>query len=223
MSDQPLTNRPMAKRYSFADDKREIREQLDRWGTFLLANLIWAICSLPVITLPASTAGLFAVMSGRARGEPGELFSTFFNAARKLGLKASGLALIDLVFGGWIVLNFTIFPQMGEGNPAAIIAQSVTLFAGAMLVLANLYAWSLLVAVQMTFKELISASLKLVFAYPLWSIGVLIAAAIPVMIGLLLPQGVFVFVVMSAVAWIIAAGTWRVIRRHVDEADILTF
>lgn len=211
------------RRYSVAEEHGEIREQFDRWGTFLLANVLWAICSLPLVTLPAATAGLFAVMSARARGSSANFLPIFFGAARRLWWKATLLMLIDAAFGGWVALNLSILPAMGASNPAALFSMSVTLFAGIMLVLANLYAWSLLVLVDLPFKGLVSAAIQLVFSYPLWSLGVLIAAALPVGIGLILPQGVFVFAVASICAWIITAGTWRVIRKHVSEDALLSF
>lgn len=211
------------KSYSYADERRELRDQFDRWGTFLLANVLWAICSLPIVTLPAATAGLFAVLSARARGESADLFPTFFGAARRLWFKATILIVIDAVFGGWVALNLTILPRMGIDQPAALLSLSFTIFAGAALALANLYAWSLLVLVDLPPRALIGGALRLAFSYPLRSFGVLIAAALPVGVGLLLPQGVFVFAVLSACAWIITAGTWGVIRRHVDETQLLTF
>jgi hypothetical protein len=61
---------------------------------------------------------------------------------------------------------------------------------------------------------------QLVFAYPLWSVGVLLAACVPVVISLLLPMGVFMLATAAATALIITAGTWRVMRRHLSESDV---
>ncbi len=198
-----------------AEDRAEIGGQLEKWASFILANLLWGIFSLPLVTMPAATAGLFAVMSKRARGEQVELFSEFFGAARRLWLKATALMLINLLAGGFLALNLLILTQMDTADPAAFVARSLTLFGAAALLLANLYAWSLLVVVDLPLKALIGAAVRLAFSYPLWSAGVLVAALIPIGISLLLPVGVFMLATASACAWIITAGTWRVMRKHV--------
>ena len=50
---------------------------------------------------------------------------------------------------------------------------------------------------------------------------VLIAAVIPVLFSLLLPQAIFLIATVSGFPLIINWGTWRVIRRHLtpDETD----
>nr|PZN54433.1 MAG: hypothetical protein DIU68_10575 [Chloroflexota bacterium] len=117
-------------------------------------------------------------------------------------------------------LNLMILPYMDlSGDPFAFMARSVTLFMVIALLLTNLYAWTLLVLLEeMPLKSLIRSAVQLAFARPLWSAGVLVAAALPVGVSLLLPRGVFVFITVSAVAFIVCAGTWRVIRDYLPEA-----
>ena len=200
-------------------DRDEIGGQLEKWASFVLANILWGIVSLPLITLPAATAGLFAVMSKRARGEPVELFSAFFEAMRRYGLKATVMGLVTVVAVGFVLLNLAIVGQMG-GDPVAWLARSLTVFAGVMFLLASLYAWSLLVVVEMPLITLAKAAVQLVFAYPLWSVGVLLAACVPAVVSVLLPMGVFMLGTASATVLIITAGTWRVMRRHLSESDL---
>src|SRR5690606_38990866 len=113
--------------------------------------------------------------------------------------KATLLAGVNLLAGGLIALNLAIFPQMDmTGDPLAFGARSVTLFAAALLLLGNLYAWPLLVLLEtMPFSRLLKSALQLVFAYPLWSVGVLAAATLPVAVSLLLPRGIFVLATAS--------------------------
>ena len=88
------------------EERDELATHIEGWATFIFSNLIWALLSLPLVTLPAATAGLFAYMSGRARGVPGELFSVFLGAMRRLWLKATLLVGLDVALGALIVLNF---------------------------------------------------------------------------------------------------------------------
>jgi ABC-type multidrug transport system permease subunit len=68
-----------------------------------------------------------------------------------------------------------------------------------------------------SFKRLVENSVRLTFAYPLRSLGVLAATALTVAISFLLPRGIFVVATASVCVWIINLGTWRVIRRHLPQ------
>lgn len=199
-----------------------MREQAEQWANFVLANLLWSLCAIPVITIPAATAGLFAVMSGQMRGKPSSLFEEFFGTMRRLWLKATAIAVLDLLVAGLLAANLLIFRLMNTLDLMGFLARSVTLFVGLALLLTNLYVWSLMVISNMPIRQLIETSYKLMFAHPLWSCGVLIAAAIPVAISLLLPRAVFLLVTVSACALIISRGTWPIIQRHLSQ-DALTY
>jgi uncharacterized membrane protein YesL len=195
-------------------DVLNLLEQVDKWGVFVLVNLLWVVLSIPLITMPAATAGLFAVMTRWSRGENPELFQTFFSAMRRYAVKATLLMALNLAAGGLIVLNLTILPFMSGSDPIAFLARSVTLFAGIMLILVNFYVWALLVQIDMPLQQLITVSIRFVFMYPVWTLGILLAAVLPILISWILPQAVFLLVTVSAIAWIICRGTWHVIRQH---------
>src|SRR5260221_12626755 len=119
--------------------------KLEHWASFVLANLLWSIFVIPIVTIPAATAGLFSIMSKRARGQQHELFQEFFGTMRRLWLKATIVALVDLLLGALLVVNLSIFPMMSANDVLGIISRSVTLFVGLLAVLVNLCLWSLLV------------------------------------------------------------------------------
>ena len=199
-------------------ERAELAEHVEKWGTFVLANIVWAILSIPVITLPAATAGLFTFMSARARGQQPDFFRTFFEGVMLHWRKATLIAALDVVIGVVIALNLAILPRMEVNtDPIAFLSRSVTVFAVLALLLINLYAWSLMpVLEKLSAWQLITASARLVFTHPLWSLGVLIVAAIPVIFSLLLPQGILVIATASTCALIICKGTWHVIRQHLS-------
>ena len=182
----------MFRRLFGGEENAEFADQVEKWGAFILANILWSILSAFIITMPAATAGLFAVMSERARGKPYNVFQQFFGAMTRLWLKATLLMGINILVGGLVALNLSIFPRMDMSDPFAFVARSVTIAVAAAALLVNLYAWSLLVVLDVPLRSILAAAFKLAFAYPLWSIGVMIAAAAPIIISLMLPQGVFV-------------------------------
>jgi uncharacterized membrane protein YesL len=101
------------------------------------------------------------------------------------------------------------------------LSRSVTLFVALTLLLMNLYVWSLMVISDLTIRELIEISFKLIIMRPLWSCGVLILAVIPIAISLLLPRAAFLLITVSATILIITMGTWPIIQRYVPE-ELLT-
>lgn len=197
----------------------DLWEQLDRWGIFILANLLWVALAIPLITLPAATAGLFATMSRWTRGKPPELFQEFFGGMRRYWLTSTLLVLLDVAIGGLLVFNLSVFPMMDLANPVTFLSRTVTLFAALILVLVNLYAWPLLVVLEMPIRPLLAASLKLAMMHPLASIGIVAATCVPAVISLLLPQALLLFVTFSCSVFIWTWGTWRIIRRHISDDD----
>ena len=195
-------------------------EQAEKWASFVLANLLWVLFVIPVVTIPAATAGVFAVMSEQIRGKPPQPFQRFFGAMRRLWLKATVVALVDLLVGGLIAVNLSILGQMQAFDVMRILASSATLFVGLALLLTNLYLWSLMVISDMPLRQLIEMSYKLMFAHPLRSGGVLIAAAVPVIISLLLPRAFFLLVTVSTCVFVINRGTWPIIREHIPETTL---
>lgn len=208
----------MAARQAY-DERAELAAQAEKWGTFILANILWALASIPLVTIPAATAGIFAVLAKPARGEPVEVIHEFFDAMRQYGRRATLLALLDIGVGGLIALNLLIMLQMNPSDVLAWAARSVTLFAGLALLLVNLYAWPLLVTLDLPLRPLLASSCRLVFTYPLWSLGVLAAAAVPALFSLLLPQAIFLIATVSCCVLIVNLGAWRVIRRHLPPGD----
>ena len=56
---------------------------VDKITTVVLANLLWFIFAVLIVTLPAATAGLFAVLVPLVRGRDVEIFATFFGTMRR--------------------------------------------------------------------------------------------------------------------------------------------
>ncbi len=211
-----MSRRASTKQSTPSSERAELAEQAEKWGALILANILWAILSIPLITMPAATAGLFNYMSARVRGLQPDFFRVFFEGMRLYWRKATVIGLIDALVGGLVILNVSIFPYMDfRADPIAFLSRSVTIFAALALLLINLYAWSLMVILPaLTIRQILVNAAMFVFTHPLWSIVVLIAAVLPVVISLFLPRGMFVIATASACVLIVCMGTWRVIRQH---------
>jgi uncharacterized membrane protein YesL len=198
----------------------EFFDLIDRLGTFVLANLFWVLFSLPLVTLPIATAGLFATITPMAQRKPSEVFQKFFSGMRQYWRKAMLMGIIDAILAALVVANFSIFRLMNMAQPIAVISQSVTLCVAAIAIMVNLYFWPLMVTVDLPFRELLDTSVRFVFMHPLWSIVMLLMVlAILAITLLLLPRAALILVTISAVAWVTSWAAWRIIQRYVVESD----
>jgi uncharacterized membrane protein YesL len=194
---------------------------LDKAVSFIMANLLWVLLSIPLVTLPAATAGLFATMSLWARGEPTEVLQDFFGGARQHWRKASSIVVLDLLLGSLVVLNFSLFRRMNMSPPITLLSQSITLFVAVTLIMVNLYLWPLMVTFgDFSLRRLVDTSLRLVFIHPLWSLVMLILALLPFVLSFLLPVAVLVLASFSTFALIVSWAALRVIRRYFPEPKV---
>jgi uncharacterized membrane protein YesL len=182
-------------------------EHIDYWSSILLVNLLWVVCSLPLVTMPAATAGLFAVTARMVRGQPLNVYHTFFEAMREHWKMSTVLMLLNLGAGLLIAVNLSIFPMMSTLNPMVILSRSVTLFASLLLLMVNGYAWPLLVTHALPVRTLLRTALILTFTHPLHSVGLVLALILPIAISLFLPAATFVLITFSvmgfAVNWVV--------------------
>ena len=198
----------------------ELFDLLDRAANFVLANLLWVVLSIPLVTLPAATAGLFATMTPWARGKPTEVFRDFLSGVREHWRKATVVGLIDVLIGGLIYLNFVAFQRMDMSNPIAIVSRSVTLFAALATIMVNLYLWPMMVSFDMPVRRLVENSVRLVFAHPLWSFTMHIIALAPLVVSLFLPGAIWILATFSAVALLDSKAAWRIIQRYSSDSEI---
>jgi uncharacterized membrane protein YesL len=190
-------------------------------STFILLNMLWLFCSVLLVTLPAATAALFAVLAPWARGQsPSQPLANFFVAIRRYWLKATAVALIDLVLGALVIFNFLVLRQMGIEQIPVVISLTVTVILAVLLVLSNIYVWPLLITLDLPLRLLLKNSLKLGVAHPFWAFLVTIMAVLPFGVSLILPRFFFLTVTFATSTLIINWGAWRIIRRYLDETEI---
>ena len=62
-------------------------------------NILWLICSIPIVTIGASTAALYSIMLKFVRNEEGYIFRGFFKAFKENFKQSTIIWLILLVLG----------------------------------------------------------------------------------------------------------------------------
>lgn len=89
---------------------------LSRLWDMLKLNILWVLCSLPVVTIGASTAAAFSItlkMVDDREGYVARAFLQAFKANLKQGIPAG---ILNIVFAYALYLDFQLFHAV-EGNP----------------------------------------------------------------------------------------------------------
>lgn len=201
-----------------AEQRRARRaELLDKAMSFILLNMLWAVFASLLVTLPAATAGLFATITPWVRGELSEPFRDFFGGIRQHWQQSTVIGLLDAGIAALIMLNLSILNNMEVPSLPALLSRNVAFFLIAALLLINLYIWPLLVTFDLSTRQLIKVSLRLVVLHPLWSIFATALALVPLLLALILPRFVAVLLVFSGWALLGSWGAWRVIEPYQRE------
>ena len=185
---------------------------LDHWSTPLMANLLWALLSVLVITFPLALVGLLGVMFRWATDRNPQVFAVFFGTIRRTWYKAYLAAVLDIAVAGLVLLNLRIFELMGTSDVLIFLSRGVTFSVAILLILINIYLWTLIAVWDVPFKRLLKLAIQLVFAQPLWTLAIGIGCAAIVIFSIFLP--VAVLVVLHGSGCGIRRQPRYVVRRH---------
>lgn len=126
-------------------------------------NLLWFICSLPIVTAGASTAALYAVSLKIARNEEGDITRQFFAAFRDNFAQATQVWLILLACGGMLGADIYVLTHLraaATGVMAIVLTIMLAMVIVACIALAIvvMYAFPLIASVENTNGAMIKNS-----------------------------------------------------------------
>ncbi|MCC7021769.1 MAG: DUF624 domain-containing protein, partial [Thermomicrobiales bacterium] len=119
-----------------------------RMGIMVTANLLWLLLSLPIVTWPAATAGLFALVRQVVQEELGEAprdarLADFWAGFRQHGLRGTLLALLDLAGLTAIVVALAFYLQ-SPAEPLRWLSGPIAMI-GLVWLMAQIYLFPLLI------------------------------------------------------------------------------
>lgn len=126
-------------------------------------NLIWFACSIPIVTVGASTTALYYVMLKLARGEEGNVTTMFFRAFKENFKQATILWLIMLAGGIFLGLDGYILANLRKtaAGPLAVfwtILLAVVIAAAVFYVIVLIYLFPLVASVRNTNRAMLKNS-----------------------------------------------------------------
>lgn len=128
----------------------------------MLLNVLWLVCSLPVITIGASTTACYYVCLRLTRGEA-SVTKDFFRSFRQNFKQATILWLILLAAAAFLVFDF-YFLEALSGTIKEIL-NVLLLMISAVCIFVTLYAFPLLAQFDNTLKKNLQNALLLSFRH----------------------------------------------------------
>ena len=92
---------------SFFNYDNPVWRFIGKFWDVLVVNILWVICSIPIVTVGASTTAMYYVTLRLARDEDGYIFRSFLKSFKQNFKQATAIWMVFLVTG--ILLGFDIF------------------------------------------------------------------------------------------------------------------
>lgn len=193
---------------------------LGRWLAFfldaLLISLAWVVCSIPIVTIGASTAALHRVAQNWMRDRSDCDLKTYFQAFKENFKGGTAVWLILLIplavilFNGYIVwFTEAEFPEIANWM---VIATAVVWMAAAV------YAFALQATFENTPMRTVTNALRIAASHFTTTLILILLFGFAIFLTLLFPFGLFLYV--PACIFLAARPTWSVFTKVMDRSDV---
>lgn len=163
-------------------------------GDLVILNVLWLLCSLPVVTAGAAALGLFAVVHKIAAGEDYRAAADFFKAFRRDFVQGTGCWLVLLAGGCFAVLGLRAAGSAGTILNGLLAAASFLLGVG----VCCCGCWGLALLARFTYRRGLLALLdgaRMTAANLLPTVGILVLLVWMPLFYLLAP-GWFIYLLL---------------------------
>ena len=156
---------------------------LSKCVDLILLSLIWALCSLPVITLGASSAALYYSVHKNILGGEGYAVRSFFHSFRgnlKQGIFLTLSAAVPALF---CTVSWLFADSLGEGHLLGLIYRTAAILLALLSVCTAAYAFALLSRFYMKTPDLVKTAFALAITrggFSLLLLAILAACAVTV-------------------------------------------
>lgn len=138
---------------------------LSRLCDFVLLNLLWILCSLPIFTIGASTTALYAVMLRLVKNEEGYLIQSFLKNFKSNFKKSTILWLIIMSIAVFIIVDFRLVH--GLNTAIEIFFKAILLLSTLLLLCLFIYGFAMIARYENPLFEIIKNAIFLsIFKLP---------------------------------------------------------
>lgn len=183
-----------------------VMRALGRLCDFMLLNIMWIVCSIPLVTIGASTTALYTVMLKLVKNEEGYIVKGFLGAFKENFKKSTVLWLILAVIGIIIGIDSRVAAAM-QSSMRTIFQSAFIIFAIVWLCVV-IYTFPLTARYENTVKNTLKNALILSVARLPYTVLMLIVTAGPIILTLLdtrtllIGSALWIVIGVSLVAWV---------------------
>lgn len=189
---------------------------LSRICDFVILNILWLVCSIPIVTIGASTTALYSVMQKIVRNEEGYIARSFFKAFKQNFKQATIVWLLIAALG--LILSVDLNMARSLEGTIRIVFQVIFGFFSFWLFAIFLYVFPLLAryenSTKATLKNAVILSIaKLPFTFLMMVVVVVpVAASLLTVRTILLSVPIWMGIGVSIVTWLNAYILKRVFK-----------
>lgn len=157
---------------------------LSRVGDLIILNFLFLVCSVPVFTIGASATALQKTTQGILYDEDNGTMKTFFRAFRENFRQATIVWVLMLIFAASTACNYLIISGLTAGILAMILKWVLAVLSAVVVVL-GVYIFPLIARYRNTLREHAQNALILAVVKLPRTIGLVLLAAMPVIIAVI--------------------------------------
>lgn len=138
---------------------------LNRISDLIILNLLWIVCSIPIVTIGASTTALLYVTMKILRGEDAYIAKNFFKSFKENFLQSTIIWLIMLAVGAILLGNYLFLPNMNLPNFLYTMFFSASCFTALLYSMLLMYLFPLQARLENKIKHTFKNALLLSFRH----------------------------------------------------------
>ncbi len=181
-------------------------------GDLMVLNLLWFVCTLPVVTIGPASCGLCHVLLKLARDEPVSTAGGFFEGFRTEWKKSLVLGLLGLVGLCVAAVDFIFAVSQTDAMRTVFFVVAVIVSA----IVLGFWAWAF--ALQAGYENTLGATIKnalsLAFVQPKQTVLIWIGFAVPVLCLLFLPEIANIYLGWAYILFAVSAPAWFAARQQ---------
>lgn len=154
----------------------------------MILGVLWVICSIPVFTIGAASAAFYYAYNKCVCQKTGYIWQTFFSGFKSSFKQATQIWLIVLGLAAIVIIDYRLLGLMGNTTPLVLLVQTALIVVALFVVLWALYLFPYIARFESDNKTVMKNCALIAVANIPWSILLLVAFAITVLIFLCLPM-----------------------------------
>lgn len=194
---------------------------MGRVADIMILSFLWVLCSIPIVTMGASTTALYYVTLKIAEKREGYIIRGFFKSFKENFLQATLIWIIILAGFVITIIDIRFFAtQKGTINTIALVFFYAMLF---LLLIANLYIYPVLARFANTTKRMFINTMIMAFSHPLYLLWSIASVAATLVVAWMVPA--LLILVPGVMAYATSFPISRVIAKYMppeeDESEEL--